>query len=72
VTCLRRGQGNCVGPVSERPSFSGSGLMIAECEHHMDESYEKEEKLREVYPDSPMAPAWFDPTAAGERWDDDY
>ena len=25
-----------------------------------------------AYPDSPIPPKWFDPTAAGERWDDDY
>jgi hypothetical protein len=30
------------------------------------------ERIEREYPDSPIAPAWFDETAAGEHWDSDY
>ncbi len=72
LSCLRdHGEGTCRGAVTERPSFAGTGTPIPECEYHMADSYEKDEAHREVYPDSPNPPGWFDPTAAGERWDDD-
>ncbi|ALF01567.1 hypothetical protein AVU96_gp068 [Mycobacterium phage Snenia] len=27
--------------------------------------------IRERYPDTDIPPAWFDPTYAGERWNED-
>jgi hypothetical protein len=53
-------------------ALTGSGMAFQRCDHHWDLRLQREEELRQVYPDSPIAPAWFDPMAAGERWDDDY
>jgi hypothetical protein len=71
LVCLRSGgKTPCSGEVSIR--YSDLGAEIPECEFHMDESYARIDEIRSRYPDSPIAPAWFDPSAAGERWDDDY
>ncbi|WP_245671342.1 hypothetical protein [Nocardia amamiensis] len=69
--CLRSGQGNCRGEVSARQSYGGTGTTIYECAHHMDESAEREQALRQRYPEH--QPADFDPGYAGESWyEDDY
>ena len=47
-------------------------MAIPRCDHHWQVRLEKDEEDRRIYPDSPIPPAWFDPTAAGERWDDEY
>ncbi len=70
MRCLREND-QCRGEVSERASFAGTGTLIAECAAHLDRSIESNQRHREIYPDSPNAPSWFDPTDAGERWDDD-
>ena len=62
---------DCAGTVQLRPSLSGSGMAIARCDHHWKLRLKGDEQLRRDYPDSPIPPAWFDPTIAGERWDDD-
>ena len=62
----------CGGEVELRPSLTGTGTSIARCDRHWWLRLQREEELRKVYPDSPIAPSWFDPAAAGERWDDDY
>jgi hypothetical protein len=67
--CLRRGDGKCQGEVSGRASYGGTGTMIYECVFHMDESAEKNQALRERYPEH--QPADFDPTYAGESWYED-
>jgi hypothetical protein len=61
---------NCSGEITRR--FTDEGTPIDECKYHTDKSYQRREELKERYPDSPIAPDWFDPTVAGERWDDDY
>ena len=61
----------CRGEVEMRPSLTGTGTTIPRCDHHWDLRLERDEQLRRDYPDSPIPPAWFDPTFAGERWDDD-
>jgi hypothetical protein len=69
--CLRdHGRGECRGVVSFR--WTDAGSRIAECSHHMAASLERNAETRERYPDSPIAPGWFDEADAGERWDDDY
>jgi hypothetical protein len=55
-----------------RRSLSGTGTPIARCDSHWEKRLQKQEEHNKVYPDSPTAPGWFDPMAAGERWDDDY
>lgn len=70
--CLDEPQGNCVGPVVGRPSYAGTGTTIWRCTAHDNAAYAKVQELRGKYPDSPSAPAWFDPTAAGESWDEEY
>lgn len=62
----------CRGPVEFRPSLTGTGTPIPRCDFHWNRRLEREDELRSAYPDSSIPPMWFDPTAAGERWDDDY
>lgn len=62
----------CGGEVEMRPSLTGTGTAIPRCDRHWGLRLQREEQLRRDYPDSPIAPSWFDPTYAGERWDDDY
>ena len=67
---------DCAGEVFERMALSGSGMAYPRCDKGYDEYVERTQpaldRVRERYPDSPFAPSWFDPTFAGERWDDDY
>ena len=42
------------------------------CEKHFDLRLERYEDSMEKYAQSDVAPSWFDPADAGERWDDDY
>lgn len=69
--CLNRQEGNCVGLVSRRPSHAGTGTLITRCEGHHAKAEEKAQEIRERYPDSSIPPAWFDPTYAGESWDEE-
>lgn len=59
----------CVGVVA---GWESTTTMIYECEYHTRKSIEFRQGVRERYPDSPIPPSDFDPTYAGERWDDDY
>ena len=72
LTCLRDyGDNTCQGPVSTRLSYAGTGTPINECAFHMDESGRRNEEHMRNYPDSDQPPSWFDPTYAGERWNED-
>lgn len=66
--CLR-GPDGCRGLVHGRKSFASTGLMIYECDRHMEGSWQRELELRHRYPVQPP-PDW-DPLDAGERWGDD-
>ena len=71
--CLRKimGEGSgCDGNLRER--WTDLGTRIVECQHHMSKSLQWNQEMAERYPDSTTPPTWFDPTIAGERWDDDY
>jgi hypothetical protein len=70
--CLRASHDSakCSGELAER--WTEHGTRIVECHHHMTESFVRNQEIAERYPDSPVPPAWFDPTIAGESWDDDY
>lgn len=63
------GDNECKGPVEYRCPLSPSGRAFPRCEHHWELRLDKEENM---IPDSDVAPAWLDPSYAGERWEDDY
>lgn len=72
--CLDGGREDdpCRGPVERHPS-PGSRSMATwpRCEHHWARRLDRYEEA-ERWADSDVPPPWFDPTIAGERWDDDY
>jgi len=41
------------------------------CITHLAGFWEQREKTNRDYPDSDVPPEWFDPMAAGERWNED-
>jgi hypothetical protein len=69
--CLEFGP-DCGGHVEYRMALSGTGKSFPRCDEHWSKRLAEQERINRDYPDSPVAPAWFDPAAAGERWDDDY
>jgi hypothetical protein len=69
--CIEYGD-TCRGEVHYRTPLSGTGKSFARCEHHWSQRLDTWERMNREYPDSPIAPAWFDETAAGEHWDSDY
>ena len=62
----------CAGPVELRTPMSGTGISYPRCERHFELRLDLQDRLSRDYPDSSQPPAWFDPSNAGERWDDDY
>lgn len=71
LTCLDEHKGGCSGTVELRPSLTGTGTAIARCDGHWQARLDWQEEHDRIYPDSPVPPAWFDPEAAGERWEED-
>lgn len=68
LECLN-GPDGCKGPVEYR--WPGYGERYwPRCEHHGEERLAREDEARERYPVLP--PSDFDPSFAGERWDEDY
>lgn len=65
------GPEDCAGPVEYRMPLSGTGKAFPRCEKHWDKRLDEQERISRDYPDSPSPPAWFDPSYAGERWDED-
>ena len=73
LECLDdHGENTCRGPVEYRMPLSGTGKSFPRCDFHWDKRLDRQEEINERYPDSPIAPSWFDPMDAGERWDNDY
>lgn len=70
--CLDTGDGACAGNVEYHSTDPGVRPSFPRCARHWAARLVREAEYRVNYPDSPLAPAWFDPLAAGERWDDDY
>ena len=72
--CLDGPEG-CAGQTSYYPALSGSGMAYPRCEAHYEAYYERVQprmdEIRQRYPDTDVPPDWFDPTYAGERWDED-
>ena len=69
--CLDEGRGHCEGQVEYRLPLTATGRSFPRCERHWNERLDAQEAHDRNYPDSPLAPAWFDPMAAGERWDEE-
>ena len=73
--CLDSDRSACQGDTYPRPALSGSGMYYSWCERHhhayLQRLGPKIEATRRRYPHSPVPPAWFDPMAIGERWDDE-
>jgi hypothetical protein len=69
------GPEGCEGPTENRTPLSASGVSFPRCEGHWEKRLDKEQRLRQDYPDSPNPPAWFGPTSGGmnewgEYWDE--
>jgi hypothetical protein len=69
VHCLQDGP-DCQGAVEYRMPLSGTGKPFARCDHHWNLRLIEQDRINRTYPTH--APADFDPSYAGERWDDDY
>jgi hypothetical protein len=73
--CLEYGHpsaGPCSGPVLFH-DISGRGRAFPRCNRHADDAYERHERSELArWAESDVAPDWFDPADAGERWEDDY
>lgn len=65
-------EGTCEGVIEYRMALSGTGVSFPRCDRHWQSRLVEQERINNDYPDSPIAPSWFDPMDAGERWDDDY
>jgi hypothetical protein len=61
----------CAGDAEVRFSRSGYTATIR-CDRHETEHQDNLDHIANRYPDTESAPSWFDPTYAGERWNDDY
>lgn len=71
LECLDDAKKDCVGIIEYRMALSSTGKSFPRCEKHWGIRLSQHEKDCEKYPDSPLAPSWFDPSYAGERWDED-
>jgi len=73
VECLESYQGECAGTVEYRFPLSGTGRSFPRCDKHWGERLDKQEQINQRYghPDSSVPPADFDPTYAGERWEEE-
>ena len=71
LRCLQHGT-DCAGTVEYRMPLSATGNSYPRCEAHWSQRLDEHERISRDYPDSPIAPSWFDESAAGERWDEDY
>lgn len=72
LECMDSHKSPCSGKVEYRMNLTGTGLQTLRCDKHWEERLDFQEAHTAIYPDSPIAPDWFDPADAGERWDDDY
>lgn len=62
----------CNGKVEFRMALSGTGESFKRCDFHWSKRLDREQEHRKNYPDSDIPPVWFDPTIAGESWNEDY
>ena len=50
--------------------YSPAGRAL--CQRHANRFWDQRLRIERDYPDSSMAPSWFDPANAGEHWDSDW
>ena len=73
--CLdHRGEDSCRGIVEYHSIDPGRQRAHPRCGKHWNERVDRrnDPNSMEMYADSDVAPSWFDPAAAGERWNDEY
>lgn len=70
--CLDNHLGDCSGGVEYRFPLSATGRSFPRCDKHWSDRLDIQEGINRRYPDSPFPPADFDPTYAGESWDEEY
>ena len=63
-------ESTCSGPVEYRFALSGTGKSFPRCDHHWQMRLIKQDEINRRYPYH--QPYDFDPSYAGERWDEDY
>jgi hypothetical protein len=68
MECLEESD-ECRGPV-EYHTVGRALRAWPRCAYHQERRMERFENSIERYADSDMPPAWFDPSVAGEVWDD--
>lgn len=61
---------DCAGAIEYRMPLSGTGRSFARCDKHWSDRLDVERGINERYP--VHAPSDFDPSYAGEHWDEDY
>lgn len=68
--CQNYPSAECAGDTWPRTSRSGltHSLKCDACQEALDQALDA---INERYPDTPHAPSWFDPTYAGERWNEE-
>lgn len=64
------GPDGCKGPTEYRMALSGTGRAFPRCDKHWSDRLDLEDRINERYPTH--APSDFDPSYAGEHWDEDY
>ena len=65
-----RDENTCQGPVEYHSIDPGRTPAFPRCAKHWGERLDRRENSIEKYENSDVAPSWFDPTLAGETWDD--
>lgn len=71
-TCLDDGDPEgCEGKVEYRLPLTDTGIPYPRCDKHWAARLDIQAGINERYPDSPIPPADFDPSYAGERWNED-
>jgi hypothetical protein len=68
--CLDSYAGDCAGPIEFRYALSGTGISYPRCDKHWEERLKVQDGINRRYPS--MQPSDFDPTYAGETWNEDY
>ena len=73
LECLNAGGSTeCRGPVELHSVDPGRERAWPRCERHWADRLDDHQNSISRWAHSDVAPDWFDPADAGERWDDDY
>ena len=71
MECMDEHLEDCRGPVTMHSIDPGRTGAFPRCDKHWADRLRRRENSMEKYENSDVAPSWFDPMAAGERWDED-